>query len=99
MWYAIISQDIDDSLALRTIHRPAHLERLEELNEQGRVLIAGPHPAIDSAEPGEAGFTGSLVVVDFDSLEQAQAWAESDPFVVNGVYKTVTVKPYIKVFP
>lgn len=99
MWYAVISQDVDDSLPLRKIHRPAHIERLKELSEQGRVLIAGPHPAEDSAEPSAAGFTGSLVVAEFDSLEQAQTWADADPYLLNGVYQSVTVKPFIKVLP
>ncbi len=99
MWYAVISQDVDDSLPLRKIHRPAHLERLVELNEQGRLLVAGPHPAVDSAEPTAAGFTGSLVVAEFDSLEQAQMWADADPYLLNGVYQAVTVKPFIKVLP
>ncbi|MEM7359593.1 MAG: YciI family protein [Pseudomonadota bacterium] len=99
MWYAIISQDVENSLPLRKAHRPAHLQRLNELNEAGRLLIAGPHPAIDSADPGDAGFSGSLVVADFESLEQAQEWAAADPFKLNGVYQSVLVKPYIKVLP
>ena len=99
MWYAIISEDIENSLSLRKLHRPAHLERLEKLNKGGRLLIAGPHPAIDSATPEEAGFTGSLVVAEFESLDLAQAWADNDPFVLNGVYQKVVVKPYIKVLP
>ena len=99
MWYAIISQDVEDSLPLRKIHRPAHIERLKELNDLGRLLIAGPHPAADSVEPTDAGFTGSLVVVEFDSLEQAKAWADVDPYFLNGVYQTVTVKPFVKALP
>lgn len=99
MWYAIVGQDVDNSLTLRKAHRPAHLERLKDLNEQGRLLIAGPNPASDSAEPSDAGFTGSLVVVDFDCLSDAQAWANTDPYFVNGVYQSVTVKPFIKVLP
>ncbi|MCL4170474.1 UNVERIFIED_CONTAM: hypothetical protein GTU68_045796, partial [Idotea baltica] len=75
MWYAIISQDVEDSLPLRKVHRPAHLARLHELNDQKRLLIAGPHPVNDSSDPGDAGFSGSLVVADFDSLEKAQEWA------------------------
>lgn len=99
MWYAIISEDVADSLPLRKIHRPAHLARLSELNEQGRLLIAGPHPAEDSSEPTAAGFTGSLVVVDFDSLIAVKEWADQDPYYLNGVYAKVTLKPFINVFP
>lgn len=99
MWYAIISQDIENSLPLRKEARPAHLERLEALKNEGRLLIAGPHPAIDSEDPGEAGFTGSLVVAEFESLEAAQAWADADPYVAVGVYANVVVKPFKKVLP
>lgn len=99
MWYAIISQDVENSLPLRKIHRPAHIERLKQLNASGRLLVAGPHPAADSAKPSEAGFTGSLIVAEFDSLSAAQAWADSDPYQLNGVYQNVIVKPYIKVLP
>lgn len=99
MWYAIISEDIDNSLPLRKEARPAHLARLEALKNEGRLLIAGPHPAIDSEDPGEAGFTGSLVVAEFASLEAAQQWADADPYVAAGVYARVTVKPFKKVLP
>lgn len=99
MWYAVVSQDIEDSLPLRKIHRPAHLDRLSGLNDQGRLLIAGPHPADDTNEPADAGFTGSLVVANFDSLDDAKAWAAQDPYMLNGVYESVTVKPFIKVLP
>ena len=99
MWYAIISQDIENSLPLRKQARPAHLERLEALKNEGRLLIAGPHPAMDSEDPGEAGFTGSLVVAEFDSLDAAQAWADADPYVAAGVYASVVVKPFKKVLP
>ena len=99
MLYAIISQDVENSLPLRLKARPAHIERLNKLKDEGRVIIAGPHPAIDSVEPGEAGFTGSLVVAEFDSLEEAQTWADADPFVEAGVYAKVTVKPFKKVLP
>ncbi len=99
MWYAIISQDIENSLPLRKEARPAHLERLEALKNEGRLLIAGPHPAMDSEDPGEAGFTGSLVVAEFDSLDAAQAWADADPYVAAGVYANVVVKPFKKVLP
>lgn len=98
MWYAIISEDVEDSLALRQVHRPAHLARLEALVEEGRVLIAGPHPISDDPA-GSPSFSGSLVVVDFDSLEEAKAWAEKDPYYLNGVYKTVKLKPFIQVLP
>lgn len=99
MWYAIISEDYDESLDKRLAARPDHVARLKALNEEGRVLIAGPHPAVDSADPGPAGFTGSLLVVDFDSLEDAQAWADVDPYVAAGVYRKVTVKPFNLVLP
>jgi uncharacterized protein len=99
MWYAIISQDVENSLPLRQTARPQHIARLNELKDQGRLLIAGPHPAIDSEDPGEAGFTGSLVVAEFPSLEDAKAWADTDPYVAAGVYAAVTVKPYKLVLP
>ena len=99
MYYAIISQDIEDSLSLRLETRPAHVARLEQLNKENRLLIAGPHPAVDSEDPGSAGFTGSLVVAEFDSLELAQAWADNDPYMKAGVYEHVIVKPYKKVLP
>ena len=99
MWYAIISQDIENSLPLRKVHRSDHLQRLNDLNDAGRLLIAGPHPAIDSDQPDDAGFSGSLVVADFESLDQAQAWANQDPYLLNGIYASVIVKPYLKVLP
>lgn len=99
MWYAIISQDIENSLEKRLSVRPAHLERLQVLKDEGRLLIAGPHPAIDSEDPGTEGFTGSLVVAEFDSLQAAQAWADADPYVGAGVYESVIVKPFKKVLP
>jgi uncharacterized protein YciI len=99
MWYAIISEDVENSLPLRASARDAHLARLRELVAEGRLLIAGPHPAIDADDPGEAGFTGSLVVVDFPSLEDAKAWADADPYVEAGVYAQVTVKPFKRVLP
>jgi uncharacterized protein YciI len=99
MWYAIISRDVDDSLALRKQARPDHIARLEELKQQGRLLIAGPHPAIDCEDPGSAGFTGSLVVAEFDNLSDARAWADADPYVAAGVYAEVIVKPFRKVLP
>ena len=99
MLYAIISEDIDNSLEKRKGARPAHLERIQGLVDEGRIIVAGPHPAIDTEDPGEAGFTGSLVVAEFGSLEEAQAWAEADPYVAAGVYARVTVKPFKKVLP
>jgi uncharacterized protein YciI len=99
MFYAIISEDHPNSLSNRMSVRPDHLARLTQLKEEGRLLIAGPHPAIDSEDPGEAGFTGSLVVAEFDSLESAKKWADEDPYVAAGVYKSVIVKPYKKVLP
>lgn len=99
MWYMIYSEDVADSLAKRQVARPAHLARLQLLTDNGRLLIAGPCPAIDSENPGDAGFTGSLVVAEFDSLRQAQAWADADPYIEAGVYQRVIVKPYKKVLP
>ena len=98
MWYAIVSQDIENSLPLRKQARPAHLQRLQALQDQGRLLTAGPLPAIDSEDPGEAGFTGSVVIADFASLEAAKTWADADPYVDAGVYQSVSVKPFKKVF-
>lgn len=99
MWYAIISEDVENSLPLRVSAREAHLARMQDLVADGRVLIAGPHPAIDAADPGPAGFTGSLVVVDFPSLKEAEAWAADDPYIEAGVYAKVTVKPFKHVLP
>ncbi|KGD62893.1 YciI-like protein [Alcanivorax jadensis T9] len=99
MLYAIISEDVANSLPLRKEARADHLARLEALKEQGRLILAGPHPAIDSNDPGEAGFTGSLVVAEFPSLEAAQQWADADPYIAAGVYAGVTVKPFKKVLP
>jgi hypothetical protein len=97
--YAIIATDTPDSLAARRAARPAHLERLKALQAEGRLLLAGPHPAIDSSDPGDAGFTGSLVVAEFDDLDGARAWADADPYVAAGVYAEVSVKPLLKVLP
>jgi len=97
--YAILSEDVKHSLEKRKATRPAHLQRLEDLQNQGRLVIAGPHPAIDAENPGDAGFTGSLVIAEFDNLQQAQEWANADPYLVAGVYATVTVKPFKQVFP
>ena len=99
MLYAIISQDVENSLDKRLSVRPAHVERLQELKEQGRLVLAGPHPAIDNNEPGPAGFTGSLIVAEFESLETAQFWADSEPYIKAGVYDSVIVKPFKKVLP
>ncbi|WP_286239780.1 YciI family protein [Neptuniibacter halophilus] len=99
MYYAIISEDVENSLEKRLAARPDHLARLQQLNAEGRLLIAGPHPAIDCEDPGEAGFSGSLVVAEFDSLQEAQRWADADPYISAGVYEKVTVKPYKKVLP
>jgi len=99
MWYAIISEDNENSLEKRASARPAHLDRLHQLRDDGRLLIAGPHPAIDSEDPGSAGFSGSLVVAEFDSLESAKSWASEDPYMAAGVYSNVTVKPFKKVLP
>ena len=99
MWYAIISEDVENSLEKRKTTRPAHLERLYELRDQGRLLVAGPNPAIDSEDPGPAGFSGSLVIAEFDSLASAKSWADKDPYVAAGVYANVVVKPFKKVLP
>jgi len=99
MIYAIMSQDVENSLEKRKGARPAHLERLQQLKNEGRLLLAGPHPAIDSPEPGDAGFTGSLVLAEFPSLEEAESWAQADPYLAAGVYDQVTVKPFKKVLP
>lgn len=99
MLYAIISDDILNSLEKRKLARPAHLARLQQLNDEGRLFVAGPHPTIDNSEPGEAGFTGSLVIAEFTSLEQAQSWADADPYVAAGIYAKVVVKPFKKVLP
>jgi|TARA_B110000196_G_C21126524_1_gene656126 uncharacterized protein YciI len=99
MLYVIISQDTPNTLALRLETRPAHVERLNVLLEEGRLILAGPHPAVDSDDPGDAGFTGSLVVAEFESLEAAQSWADADPYMAAGVYAMVTVKPFKKVLP
>jgi uncharacterized protein YciI len=99
MWYAIISQDVEHSLELRASVRQEHLARLKALVDEGRLLMAGPHPAVDSEDPGPAGFTGSLVVADFASLADAQAWADADPYVAAGVYESVAIKPFKRVLP
>ena len=99
MLYAIIASDVANSLEKRLAARPAHIERLQQLQAEGRVVLAGPHPAIDSNDPGEAGFSGSLIVAEFDSLAAAQSWADADPYIVAGVYDKVVVKPFKQVLP
>jgi len=99
MFYTIYSQDAEGTLETRLSTRPAHLERLKALVEQGRLLVAGPNPAIDSEDPGAAGFSGSLIIAEFQSLEEAKSWADADPYVAAGVYEKVEVKPYKKVLP
>lgn len=99
MWYAIISEDNENSLPLRATARDAHLARLRSLAAEGRLLVAGPHPAVDAEDAGEAGFTGSLVIAEFSSLENATQWADADPYVAAGVYRKVTVKPFRRVLP
>lgn len=98
MWYVIFSQDVENSLEKRLSVRPQHLARLQQLQDEGRLLTAGPMPAIDSENPGEAGFTGSTVIAEFASLHEAQSWADADPYIEAGVYAHVTVKPFKKVF-
>ncbi|NVK39935.1 MAG: YciI family protein [Oceanospirillaceae bacterium] len=99
MFYAIMAEDRPDSLEKRMQARPDHLARLEQLKNEGRLLVAGPHPAIDSEDPGPAGFSGSLVIAEFDSLDAARKWADEDPYIKAGVYERVVVKPYKKVLP
>ncbi|HJT50838.1 MAG TPA: YciI family protein [Nitrosospira sp.] len=99
MLYAIRGEDVPDSLDKRVAARPAHLERIKALQEDGRLVLAGPCPAIDSPDPGPAGFSGSLIVAEFESPEAAQAWANADPYVTSGVYEKVIVRPFKKVLP
>ncbi len=99
LFYAIVGEDVPDSLEKRLAARPDHLARLNRLKDEGRLLLAGPFPAIDSPDPGPAGFSGSLIVAAFDSLEAAQAWADADPYVATGVYARVTVKPFKRTLP
>ncbi|MBL0648591.1 YciI family protein [Aeromonas caviae] len=98
MWYLIYSEDVAGSLPQRKLARPAHLARLQALQDEGRLLTAGPNPAIDAEDPADAGFTGSTVIADFASLADAKAWADTDPYVAAGVYARVTIKPFKKVF-
>ena len=99
MLYAIIAQDIENSLTKRMGARPDHVTRLNQLKDEGRLILAGPHPTIDVSEPGDAGFSGSLIVAEFDDLQKAREWADEDPYVVAGVYSSVVVKPFNKVLP
>ena len=99
MWYSLVCTDVAESLAFRKAARPAHLQRLEILRDTGRLLVAGPNPSIDSEDPGEAGFSGSIIIAEFDSLTAAQAWAAEDPYQAAGVYASVSVKAYKKVLP
>lgn len=99
MLYSIVGEDISNSLSARQSARPEHLARLQSLQNEGRLVLAGPNPAIDSDNPGDAGFTGSVIVAEFTNLEAAKAWAEADPYMAAGVYKNVTVQPFKQVFP
>ncbi len=99
MLYAIISTDVTNSLALRLQARPSHLDRLQTLKDEGRLILAGPHPSVDNDDPGDSGFSGSLVVAEFESLSAAKSWADEDPYVTAGVYESITVKPFKKVLP
>ncbi|MCK9201141.1 MAG: YciI family protein [Gallionella sp.] len=99
MWYSIIGQDVPDSLEKRIAARPAHLARLQALQDEGRLLLAGPFPAVDAVDPGAAGYTGSLIVAEFPSLQDARQWADADPYVAGGVYEKISVQPFRKVLP
>jgi uncharacterized protein YciI len=99
MWFAIMGTDVPDSLEKRKAARPAHIERLQKLLDEGRLLVAGPFPAIESDDPGPAGFTGSLILAEFPSLADAETWAKADPYVAAGVYADVTIKPFRKALP
>ena len=99
MLYAIIGQDTPESLAKRLAARPAHAARIQTLQDEGRLILAGPFPAVDANDPGAAGFSGSLIVAEFASLQEAESWAQADPFVAAGVYAQVTVKPFKRTFP
>lgn len=99
MLYSIVGNDVDNSLPLRKQSREGHLARLMKLQDEGRLILAGPNPSVDSDDPGEAGFSGSVIVAEFPSLEAAQSWADADPYIAAGVYASVAVKPFKKVFP
>ncbi|CAH1385187.1 YciI family protein [Candidatus Nitrotoga sp. M5] len=99
MLYTIIGQDVPDSLSKRLATRPAHLARLQALQNEGRLILAGPFPSVDAVDPGAAGFTGSLIVAEFATLKDAETWAQADPYMIAGVYVEIQVKPFKKVFP
>jgi uncharacterized protein YciI len=99
MWYAIVGTDVPDSLQRRLSVRPAHLDRLNRLRDEGRLMLAGPFPAIDAEDPGSAGFTGSLIIAEFEDLDAARAWADADPYIGAGVYADVSVRPFRRVAP
>ncbi len=99
MYYSIIGNDVENSLEKRLSARPEHLERLKLLQDEGRLLVAGPNPAIDNEDPGPNGFTGSIIIAEFASLQDAMDWADKDPYITAGVYQQVTVKPFKKVLP
>ena len=99
MLYSIVGIDVENSLQARLAARPEHVERLKALVSQGKLVIAGPNPAIDSSDPGDAGFTGSIIIAEFDSLQDAQDWADADPYIVGGVYASVEVKPFNQALP
>jgi uncharacterized protein YciI len=99
MWYAIVGTDVPDSLQRRLSARPAHLERLNRLRDEGRLMLAGPFPAIDAEDPGSAGFTGSLIIAEFEDLAAARAWADADPYIGADVYADVSVRPFRRVAP
>lgn len=99
MLYSIVGTDVENSLEKRKASRPDHLARLNRLQDEGRLIIAGPNPAIDSSEPGDAGFSGSIIIAEFESLQAAESWANEDPYIRHGVYASVTVKPFLRVLP
>ena len=99
MLYSIVGTDVENSLSARMTARPAHVERLKQLVDQGRLVLAGPNPAIDSSDPGNAGFTGSIIIAEFNSLAEAQDWADQDPYILTGVYESVEVKPFNQALP
>ena len=99
MLYSIVGKDVENSLQARLAARPEHVERLKALVSQGKLIVAGPNPAIDSSDPGDAGFTGSIIIAEFDSLQDAQEWADADPYILTGVYDSVEVKPFNQALP